>query len=129
MGKKTLFHPVSLNVIRGALNFCGVTTGRLTQKWYDSVTNEAGYTVVIDKLPTDMRGLDSYALQRKLDSCFATDIRVVGVTMRSSATLARTVVLAHLIAQCPLDQALDYSPLDGRENPYTAAGGESEPLE
>lgn len=76
MGKKTLYHPVSVNVLRGALEFCGITPGRLRQLDSDRETGTATYEMRIEKMPASMARKSTRECAQAIQSCFASDVEV-----------------------------------------------------
>jgi hypothetical protein len=76
MGKKTLYHPVSLHVIRGAAEYCGFTFGKLQQLHHFSAKESVRYNATILGVPPgwDLQPMD--LMQAQLQECFLDDIRV-----------------------------------------------------
>jgi len=76
MGKKTLYHPVSLHVIRGAAEYCGFRFERVHQLNSFPENQSARYNVTIVEFPAgwDRQPLD--LMQDQLQACFMDDIRV-----------------------------------------------------
>lgn len=79
MGKTTLYHPVSLAVIRGAAEYAGFKLGKLRQVDVDESQGMAQYETVIRDLPADAGIIGPETLRAKLDSCFAADVGVLRV--------------------------------------------------
>jgi hypothetical protein len=77
MGKKTLYHPVSTNVLRGALEYCGVTPGRIQQMSANRQTQSAVYRIYILHLPDGWLTSGLMEAVSMLQSCFATDVVIV----------------------------------------------------
>jgi len=89
MGKKTLYHPVSLHVIRGAAEYGGFQFGTIKQKWNDPEKRTARYDVEIKKMPGDlMKKGTLLRIQYELQNCFMDDIRVHWVHMTQSGQWA-----------------------------------------
>lgn len=76
MGKKTLYHPISLNVIRGALEYCGITPGRITQTSVNSSDLRATYRLNLDRLPPELWARPLDYVSDAVQSCFAADITI-----------------------------------------------------
>ena len=76
MGKTTLYHPISLHVIRGAAEYCGWQFGKLKQTWSDPETLSARYEATIQQVPPLFRDYSLAMLLRELEKCFMDDIRV-----------------------------------------------------
>jgi hypothetical protein len=76
MGKVTLFHPISLHVIRGAAEYGGFRFGRIHQldSWRQLLA--ARYETVIERVPEGYQDLALDLLQSALQDCFMDDIRV-----------------------------------------------------
>jgi len=76
MGKTTLYHPISLHVIRGAAEFCGFRFEKVHQLAGFSEKQSARYNVTIAEYPKgwDTQSLD--LMQKDLQACFMDDIRV-----------------------------------------------------
>jgi hypothetical protein len=76
MGKTTLFHPVSLHVIRGAAEYCGFKFQKVHQLNSFPADGSARYNVTIVGFPAgwDKKPLD--LMQSALQNCFMDDIRV-----------------------------------------------------
>lgn len=77
MGKKTLYHPVSVNVLRGALEYCGIVPGRLRQLDSDQVAATARYELRIEKLAPGMVGMTTKQCAHAIQGCFASDVEVI----------------------------------------------------
>jgi len=89
MGKTTLYHPVSLHVIRGAAEYCGFQFGTIKQKWSDREKQTARYDVEIVKMPGDLMETGTLlGIHHDLQNCFMDDIRVHWVHMTQSGTWA-----------------------------------------
>lgn len=94
MGKKTLYHPVSLHVIRGALEYCGFRIGRLKQISADKDWGFAKYEAELVDMPGETRTNSPRELIQALNDCFAYDITCTNVwyTKAGKAMIAlRTV--------------------------------------
>jgi hypothetical protein len=76
MGRRTLYHPLSLHVIRGALEFCGVKIGRLTQQSSDMSQETATYNADIIHTTRDFRKASIPDLAAEIQNCFAQDVTV-----------------------------------------------------
>jgi len=96
MGKKTLYHPVSLHVIRGAAEYCGFQFSRLYQRKADPEELTASYIAEIVGIPTDASQWPLWRIFAALTNCFMDDIRVVGIWHTDAKVL-----------MCQLDVALN----------------------
>lgn len=88
MGKKTLYHPVSLHVIRGAAEYCGFQFGKLKQMWSQPEELSARYEVTIQQIPPRFQDKSNSIIQEALQNCFMDDIRVHWVHNTKSGVLA-----------------------------------------
>jgi len=77
MGKKTLYHPVSLHVLRGAAEYCGYQFGRMTQVKSDPTGLSATYKVSVDKLPARTKDRSLSFIWGDLQACFNAEIKVI----------------------------------------------------
>jgi len=99
MGKITLYHPISLHVIRGAAEFCGFQFGKLKQIWSEPENLRARYEATIQQLPSKINQNDMIYVQEALQNCFMDDIRVHWVHHTKSGVLA-----CHLQVQLSKDR-------------------------
>lgn len=76
MGKQTRFHPVSLNIIRGAAEYSGFKLGKLRQYDNSEVLGYARYTVQILECPQDCQKVELLTIKQKLSSAFSWDVSV-----------------------------------------------------
>jgi len=74
MGKTTLYHPVSLHVIRGAAEYCGWQFGKIVQLDSDPKRKTARYRAEIAKIAPEVESSPSMVMLNDLDNCFAADI-------------------------------------------------------
>jgi len=79
MGKQTRFHPVSLNVIRGAAEFAGFKLGKLRQVESSVKYNSAHYKAQVIGTPQDCQKKELLEIQNKLNSAFSDDVWVSNV--------------------------------------------------
>jgi len=79
MGKQTRFHPVSLNVIRGAAEYCGFRLGRIQQLSFDPKTETARYRVALLDMPGELRGISLGEMQISIEGCFSVDVDITRV--------------------------------------------------
>lgn len=85
MGKKTLYHPVSLHVIRGAAEYCGFQFGKIKQRWAVPETQQASYDLEIARMPGDLATSGTLLrIHHDLQECFMDDIEVSWVHMTQS---------------------------------------------
>jgi len=76
MGKQTLFHPVSLYVIRGSLDRCGFTPGRV-RRVRQADDQIAHYWIKLLSVPLDCQHKSPRRIMAAVQSCFAEDITVI----------------------------------------------------
>lgn len=88
MGKVTLYHPVSLHVIRGAAEYCGFQFGKLKQMYADPENLAARYEATIQRVPPEFLDKSNSVIQEALQQCFMDDIRVHWVHNTKSGVLA-----------------------------------------
>lgn len=74
MGKTTLFHPVSLHVIRGAAEYCGWKFGKIVQTSNNPTDGWARYTAQIEITPARVENASPMERLNDLRDCFAADI-------------------------------------------------------
>jgi hypothetical protein len=81
MGKTTLYHPISLHVIRGAAEFCGFKFGKLKQLDSHEPGRHAWYSAEIESFPggMDPDKASHKAIIGALRKCFMDDIRVTAL--------------------------------------------------
>jgi len=97
MGKRTLYHPVSLHVLRGALEYCGIKLGRLVQIGASLEEEKAYYRATIINMPDALRSYPTWDIAKELQECFAQDVTVLSVTSeyhvkRKNHTLTATLL-------------------------------------
>jgi hypothetical protein len=80
MGKKTLYHPISLHVIRGAAEYCGWKFGKLNQIAGDIETGHALYIAEIVIMPRGASLWPESVKLKQLQHCFMDDIKVVALS-------------------------------------------------
>jgi len=88
MGAVTLYHPVSLHVIRGAAEYCGFQFGKLKQMWSDPQDRTARYEATIQRVPPAWANGSTMVIQDELQKCFMDDIKVHWVHYTKSGVLA-----------------------------------------
>lgn len=76
MGKTTLYHPVSLHVIRGAAEYCGWKFSKIHQTDCDKDRKSARYVAEVTTMPKRVWGKTTLIMQNELQECFLDDIRV-----------------------------------------------------
>lgn len=79
MGKTTLYHPISLLVIRGAAQYCGWQFGRITQARNDPTKGIAEYTCEIVLRSARAANMTNQDAQIDLQNCFMDDIKVTSL--------------------------------------------------
>lgn len=93
MGKTTLYHPVSLNVLRGALEYGGFTVGKFRQHNADREGMYASYEVEIKSWPANLDQISPELLKTHLNNCFASDVDFQSVWITRTGKR-----MAHLLA-------------------------------
>lgn len=86
MGKKKLYHPVSLHVIRGGFEYCGCTVGRVHQVEAMPEQEVAFYSVDILTHPPSWLKKPPSKLIEAIQSCFLDDIRVTKIVTKVYAS-------------------------------------------
>lgn len=87
MGKTTLYHPISLHVIRGAAEYCGFAFGKIKQLNSNAEEGRAVYTADVLKMPGDLMKTGTLlGIHHDLQECFMDDIRIDWVHMKQSGT-------------------------------------------
>ncbi len=76
MGATTLYHPVALNVIRGAAEYCGWKFSKIMQTSADREMGFASYILTITRMPGGMDELPNRLIVKQLSHCFMYDIIV-----------------------------------------------------
>ena len=82
MPKTTLYHPVSIYVIRGSFDYSEFGIGRLRQIWSNQSLGQAGYVAELTSCP---KGFLSKSIKGQLEAInriFASDIQVTGIVTR-----------------------------------------------
>ena len=76
MGKTTLYHPVSLHVIRGAVEYCGWKFKTIKQVDSNLEKGRASYIAEIEIMPNEVWLSSALEMEKQLQKCFMDDIRV-----------------------------------------------------
>jgi len=97
MGKRTLYHPVSLHVLRGALEYCGIKLGRLVQIEASLEEKKAYYRATIIDIPDALRSYPTWDIAKELQECFAQDVTVLVVTSEYHVKLEKLILTAILL--------------------------------
>lgn len=79
MGKTTLYHPVSLHVIRGAAQWMGWEFGKIEQLSAEPESHRAVYRAEITAFPVDPDQTSLAELTRLLKQAFMRDILPISV--------------------------------------------------
>lgn len=82
MGKQTLFHPVSLAIIRGAAEYGGFKLGKLRQQSYDLDANVAYYQTTVLSLPEDCKA-NPIEIRGRLNDLYSRDVLFTIVRINS----------------------------------------------
>jgi hypothetical protein len=111
MGKTTLYHPISLLVIRGALDQCGVKCGRIHQTAHNKSRLSSWYDIEIVSTPESLDSLPFKQWAKAFQDCFAADITVIDLTAKLDATKhAFRITLSiyvTLMPDKPLERAIE----------------------
>jgi len=99
MGKRVLFHPVGLFVIRGALEKAGFGVGRLRQVGLSPDSRHAKYTTEVTFKPFRNQGWLPRDVQIAMHDSFSNDVSVTKVWETKSGKL-----------MCELETWLDGNP-------------------
>ena len=105
MGAKTGYHPVSLHVIRGAMEYMGFKAGKIKKIAEFPESEKAVYSMWIEKSPN---GSDTWPLKtwrKQLQHCFMDDIRVT--TIRLSTDSAPIAVITVQLHRSAMDNMLE----------------------
>ncbi len=87
MPASTLFHPVSIYVIRGSLIHCGFTPGRLSQLGCNQTLGTARYRIAITKVPKQERDASPARMKKLINDCFVDDIECTEVWHKSDGSI------------------------------------------
>lgn len=79
MGATTLYHPISLHVIRGAAEYCGWKFAKIAQIFADPETNTALYEAIVEDWPAKLDTYGPKIMCNQLQHCFMNDIQVLKV--------------------------------------------------
>ena|SRR5256885_1141326 len=79
MGKTTLYHPISLTVLRGSMIHNGFIPGRLVQIIANHEKNLAIYKLELKQLPADLYEVSPARVAACLQESFMDDVKVIGV--------------------------------------------------
>lgn len=79
MGKHSLYHPLSLNVLRGAAEYSGWKIGRITQVSADQSRSTARYCLTIERMPRGASEWPIGTIRKQFQHCFMDDITVSAV--------------------------------------------------
>jgi len=79
MGKQTLYHPVPLSVIRGAVEYCSFKFGRIEQKKSAEQSGYAIYQAQVVKFAPGAENISVRQLHRVLQNCFNEEVVVLNV--------------------------------------------------
>jgi len=105
MGKRTLFHPVGLHIIRGAAEHCGYLFGRLKQTGISHDLKHAVYVTEIVEMNAEDRDNGLSEIQFDLDACFAEDVNVTLIwRTRSGKLMVQIETYAMTLHQLSFDE-------------------------
>lgn len=79
MGATTLYHPVSLYVLRGSAEMSGFWVGKITQTNVNRTKQTATYRMAIKELPRQLWGKDPETVCHALNQAYSDDINVIRV--------------------------------------------------
>lgn len=91
MGATTLYHPISLHVIRGAAEYHGWRFGKVQHTGAVPERGEATYRVEIIKRPEDLASANVKKLHKALQDCYTDDVRVSDLTQTFGGKLTATL--------------------------------------
>jgi len=77
MGKTTLYHPVSLQVIRGAAAYQGFSFRKIKQIKADPATGKALYVADLNGFPLHLSTAPTWRVWADLAECFVDDVHIV----------------------------------------------------
>lgn len=103
MGATTLFHPVSLHVIRGAVEYCGWKFGKIVQTGLDNAEQVARYRVEIERIPPESQNQPEMIMLNDLDNCFSTDIKCHWLRKTQKGVYMVDLVVAYPITDHHVD--------------------------
>jgi len=86
MGKTTLYHPVSLHVIRGAVEYCGWKFKHIKQFNAEPDRGRARYVAEIEIVPDEAKNQSPVIMQNILQDCFMDGIRVHWLRQNKAGT-------------------------------------------
>lgn len=112
MGKITRYHPISLHVVRGAVEYCGFKFGALKQSASDPTGLTATYVAEVTKLRSDCKDRSLAYVKSELQQCFNADIKVLELRGNAAGKL-RAIIRTSII------QDAQQMPLEGHD--YTAS--------
>lgn len=84
MGATTLYHPISLYVLRGAADYCGWKLGKIKQLSSDFKHCAATYDLEIVQMPAKLYEYGPEIVKKQLQHCFMDDIQVKSVRLSKS---------------------------------------------
>lgn len=93
MGKTTLYHPISLNVLRGSAEQGGWRFGKMRQVKNDPFTQEAYYMIEITKIPSDLKDKSDIWLRSVLETCYMQDVQIENVWTSKSGVIRAEVAV------------------------------------
>lgn len=93
MGKTTLYHPVSLHVLRGAAQYCGWNISRITQLDADRGSGSASYLCRINRVPSGLADYGPAVILKQFQHCYAQDVKVLFISMTSSGQVLATIAV------------------------------------
>ncbi len=79
MGKTLLYHPVSLQIIRGSARQEGFLYGRITQQLADIQGGYAEYVAELIGMPEFAYPVTLPKLQELLNECYSADVQVTNI--------------------------------------------------
>ncbi len=105
MGKTTLYHPISLHVVRGAAEYCGFKFGKIKQIYGNQTQRKAIYSAEIERMPGDLFKMGTLLrVQHDLQECFMDDIRIEWVHVHQSGLWSCRITIA--LPEEPMQQPL-----------------------
>jgi len=101
MGATTLYHPISLHVIRGAAEYCGWKLSTIKQIGANPEITSALYEVTIVEFPAKLDTYGPEIMLKQLQHCFMDDIEVLKVWFTRNGTWK-----CEIHCQLPLDRTV-----------------------
>lgn len=86
MGHSSLYHPVSLQVLRGALKYNGFTVGKFSQVLHDQERGTASYDLPVIQWDRSLQGSTINEIHSAINASFAADVECQRVWVTPAGT-------------------------------------------